>query len=56
MARISTTAAWKSGVMAARNGEPLDANPYDPQSGLFESWNDGWRLDATLEKYETPQK
>lgn len=54
MVKISVKAAWKLGVIAARNGEPLDANPYRPQTMIFESWDDGWRLDKAVKKSEKP--
>ena len=54
MVKISVKAAWKLGVIAARNGAPLDANPYEPRTRIFESWNDGWRLDQASRKDEKP--
>jgi hypothetical protein len=52
MEKISMKAAWKQGVLAARNGEPSDANPHKPETALFQSWEDGWRLDNAPRQLE----
>jgi hypothetical protein len=53
---LSIKAAWKQGVDAAHAGEPLDGNPYPPNSPQFESWADGWRMDNVPTKHGKPQK
>ena len=37
-------AAYNMGYVAAKNSQPIDANPYDEKgdSELFESWENGW--------------
>ena len=51
---LSMKGAWKQGVEAARDGEPLDANPYPPSAPQFESWADGWRMDKVPAKDGRP--
>ena len=53
---LSMKAAFQLGVKAARDGEPLDANPYPPEAAQFESWADGWRRGKVPTKDEKPRK
>ncbi len=45
MTKIGMKTAWKLGVTAAREGQPMNSNPFMPGTQLFESWRDGWRME-----------
>jgi hypothetical protein len=47
--KISLKRAWRWGYEAARRGDPPTANPFDNKTGQFQSWHDGWHMDATLD-------
>ena len=54
MTWTSMKAAFQLGMKAARDGEPLDANPYPLSAAQFESWADGWRMDKVHTKGKKP--
>ena len=54
MIKLSMKTAWKLGLAAARSGEGLEANPFQLQSELSQSWIDGWGTDIASKASEKP--